>query len=86
MARSTGVILATGGITLANGVLLNGKPFDVRVPVATGVAAMLAAGAERLSPDLVVGVAWIALVTSLIVRTRSDTPSPAESLVRVLKL
>ncbi len=86
MAASTGPLLAVGALTMANETVLNGKPLDLRIPVATGVLVLIAAGAERVAGDLVVGVAWVALVTSFVARTKSDTPSPAESLVRVLGL
>lgn len=84
MAASTGPLIAMGAITVANQVLLNDRPFDIRVPVATGVLVLIAAGAERVAGDLVVGIAWLALLTSFVARTKADTPSPAESLVRVL--
>lgn len=86
MARSTGPLLAVGALTMANATLLNDKPIDLRIPVATGVLVLIAAAAERVGGDIVVGIAWVALVTSFVARTRSDTPSPAESLVRVLGL
>lgn len=86
MARSTGPLLAVGALTMANATLLNDKPIDLRIPVATGVLVLIASAAERVGGDIVVGIAWVALVTSFVARTRSDTPSPAESLVRVLGL
>jgi len=86
MARSTGPLLAVGALTMANATLLNDKPIDLRIPVATGVLVLVAAAAERVGGDIVVGIAWVALVTSFVARTNSDTPSPAESLVRVLGL
>jgi len=82
VARSTGPILAIGGITLANNVLLNGEPFDWRVPVATGLAAGLFALVEKASTELAVGLAYVALVTLLFTRMNPRVPSPAETLLK----
>lgn len=69
MARSTGPILAVGAITYANQVIGNHKPWDreLIIPVATGVAAGILALFERVQPQLAVGIAWIALITALLV-------------------
>lgn len=82
MARSTGPILAIGGITIANQTLLNGQPLDWRVVVATGGAALLFGLVEKASPELAVGLAYIGLVTVLLVRVDPKTPSPAESALK----
>jgi len=82
MARSTGPILAIGGITIANQTLLNGKPLDWRVIVATGGAAMVFSLVERASPELAVGLAYIGLVTILFARVDPKVPSPAESALK----
>lgn len=79
MARSTGPILAIGGITIANQTLLNHQPLDWRVVVATGGAAMLFALVEKASPTLAVGLAYVGLVTILLARVDPKVPSPAES-------
>lgn len=79
MARSTGPILAIGGITIANQTLLNGKPLDVRVVVATGLTAGIFALGEQAAPDAMVGLAWVALVVVLITRIDPTVPSPVES-------
>lgn len=86
MARSTGPILAVGGITLANQVLLAKEPQDIdwRIPIATAIAAGGLALFERVSPELAVGLAWIALVTVLFVRVDKKAKSPAENLLRIL--
>jgi hypothetical protein len=85
MARSTGIILATGGVTLLNQSVLNGKPVDWRVPVATGFAAAAFALLEKANEQLVVGVAWIALLTVLLARVDPKVPAPTETLLRVWK-
>ena len=82
MAKSTGPILAIGGITIANNTLLNGEPLDWRVIVATGGAAMLFALVEKASPELAVGLAYIALVTILFARTNPKVPAPAETALK----
>lgn len=79
MARSTGPILAIGGITLVNQSVVNGHPINWRVPVAAGLAAGLAALFEKVWADGAVGLAYIALVTVLFSRLDKSVPSPAES-------
>lgn len=80
VSKSTGPILAVGGITVANAVLFNGKPLDWRVPIATGIAAggfvLLEKGWEKGA----VGLAWLALITVLLTRVDPATPSPIETL------
>jgi hypothetical protein len=82
MARSTGPILAIGGITVANQVLLNGQPFDWRPVLATGLAAGFFALAEKASPELAVGLAYVALVTIIFARVDPRIPAPAESALK----
>lgn len=82
MARSTGPILAAGGISLANEVIIAGKPFDPqtwRIPVGTAIAAGGLALLERVSAPLAVGIAWIALVTILFTRVTPGVLSPIEN-------
>lgn len=80
MARSTGPILAVGAITIANMVIIHKEDMDWRVPIATGLTAGLFALGERAWPDGVVGLAWLALITSLFVRLRPNVPAPMESI------
>jgi len=82
MARSTGPILAMGGITIANQTVLNGKPLDLRVVVATGGAALVFALIEKASPEIALGLAYIGLVTILFARVDPKVPSPAESALK----
>lgn len=81
MARTTGTILAIGGISWANAVILNEKPMDWRIPVATGLAAGMFALAEKAWPDGAVAVATVALVTVLFVRVDKTTKAPVETLL-----
>lgn len=85
MAKSTGIILAIGGITLANQSVLNDKPVDMRIPVATGIAAAAFSLLERGNEKLVVGMAWIALLTVVFARVDPQVPSPTESLLKYWK-
>lgn len=84
MARSTGPILAVGGITLFNSVIVHDKTMaeNTRVIVGTGIAAASLALLEKLSPELAVGLAWLALVSILFVRVNPAVPSPVESFTK----
>jgi hypothetical protein len=84
MARSTGPILAVGAITYANQVIGNGRPWnsELIIPVATGIAAGLLALAEKASPELAVGIAWISLVTSLLLAPKGGR----SAVVNLLRL
>lgn len=82
MAKSTGPILAIGAITMANQTILNGKPIDWRVPIATGIAAISLSLIERASERAATGIAWLALLTVLFARTDPRVPAPTESLLK----
>jgi hypothetical protein len=82
MAQSTGPILAIGGITMMNQTILNNKPIDWRVPIATGFLAGGFALFEKGNVKLATGVAWIALLTVLLARVDPKVPSPVESLLK----
>lgn len=82
MAASTGPILAVGTLTLANRVVFNGRPMDWRVPIATALAGVLFAGAERAVGRVAVSAAYLALITTVFVRVDPTVPAPAESALR----
>ena len=86
MARSTGPILAVGAISIANQSLLakEQQPIDFRIIVGTAVAAGGLALLENVSPEIAVGIAWIALVAVLFTRLDPKAGAPAENLMRVL--
>lgn len=89
MAGSTAPVVAAGVITYANAVLGNGRTWDsqLRVLVGTGIAAGMLALLEQapaLAP-LAVGIAWIALVTSLLVQPKSGQ-SAVNNLLRMTGL
>jgi hypothetical protein len=79
MSQTTGVILATGAITVANATVFHDKPMDWRVPVATGLASIGFSLAERVWPKGAQILAWTVLSTVLITRTQANVPSPVES-------
>ncbi len=84
MARSTGPVLAIGAITVANEVVLHNGTFTWKVPIATGIAALMLAGLEQVSPALAVGIAWVSLAAVLFTRVEPGTPAPAESLADLI--
>jgi hypothetical protein len=84
MSSTTGVVLATGGLTMLNTTVFNGQPLDWRVPIATGVAAVGFSLAERAWKDGAVILAWSAFLTVLLTRVNSKVPSPVETAARVL--
>lgn len=85
MARSTGPILAVGGVTLANKVILNGQPMDWRIPIATGLAAGIFALLEKGWEQGVVGLAWLALMVTILLPIDPSVPSPIVALEKFMK-
>lgn len=90
MSASTGPMLAAGGITWANQVLLDkDDKVDVftetmRIALATGVAASMLFFIEQGAPDFATALAWAAVVTVLFVRIQNN-PTPAERILSLLK-
>jgi hypothetical protein len=80
MAASTGPILATGGITFVNQWIGNGQSPDYRILVATGIAAAGFYALEKASPELAVGIAWIALITSLLIKPKTGNSAVNNAL------
>jgi hypothetical protein len=88
MARTTGIVLATGAATLANEVVfapLLGEAVNVnwRILPATAGLALALAGLERLSEPFAVGLAWLAFGTALFVPF-GNAPTPVQNAARVL--
>lgn len=79
MAKSTGPVLAIGGITIVNRSIFNDKEMDWRIPIATGIAAVLFSLAEKAVGKGAVAVAYLALATVVLGRVDPTVPSPAES-------
>jgi hypothetical protein len=80
--RSTGPVLAMGAIVLGNEVVLNGRSIrdELRVPVGTAIVAGMLALVEKAWPDGAVALAWLGLVTVLLVRIQPNQPAPVENL------
>ncbi len=81
MARSTGPILAIGAITMVNNNIFHREPVDLRVPIATGIAAGAFALFEKGWEEGAVFLSYLALLTILMTRTTPNVPSPTESFV-----
>lgn len=79
MSQTTGIILATGAVTVANATVFHDKPMDWRVPVATGLASVGFSLAERVWPKGAEILAWTVFATVLVTRTQAGVPSPVES-------
>ncbi len=86
MVRSTGPIITAGGITLASQVLAQNKPVDWRIPIATGMAAGFLALIEKLSESAAVGIAYMALITTMFLRPAKNKPAPIEAILKKLGL
>jgi hypothetical protein len=91
MAQTTGIVLAVGAITLANEVIFAPlaaggsitSSFNWRIiPATLGLAVALAA-LEHLSPGFATGLAWLALLTVLVVPF-GKAPSPLENISKAL--
>ncbi len=82
MAETTGPILAIGAITVANRVIVNNKDMEWRIPIATGIAAMIFALAEKGWARGVVPISYLALFSVLFVRLDKNVPAPVESFVK----
>lgn len=84
MARSTGPIIATGAITVVNRSILNDKPVDWQIILATAIAAGGLSLLEKGWEGVAVGLSWLVLITSLFARIDKTVPAPAESLLKML--
>lgn len=80
MAKSTGPILAVGGLTALNDTLTGS--FDLKVLIATGAAALVFSGLEKAFGQPVVMLSYLALVTAVVVPLRSGKPTPAQSIIK----
>lgn len=88
MAKSTGIVLAVGAITLANEVIfapLLGEKVTVNwriIPATAGLALALSA-LERLAPKFAVGLAWLSLITAVTVPF-GNAPTPLDNATKAL--
>lgn len=81
MARTTGIILATGAVTLANASVFHDQDVDWRIPIASGFAAMGFSLMEKVAPDMAVMLAWTGFLVVVLTRVNPGVPSPVESLM-----
>lgn len=81
MSRTIGPVAAITGVTLFNDVIMHNVDIqkEQRVIVGGIVVAVSLALVEQIAPDLAVGVAWLGLVTVLLVRIDPKVPSPLET-------
>lgn len=79
MSDTTGIIVATGAITMVNRSVFHDRPVDWRIAIATGFAAVAFSGAERVWRNGAVMLAWTGLAAILLTRTDPKVPSPVES-------
>ena len=89
MASSTGPILAAGGITWANTILLGenkGDPYPptFRIAFGTAIAAGILALVEKATKDVAVALSYAALLSVFFVRV-GNAPTPVERLLSVTK-
>lgn len=83
MSSTTGLVLAVGGITIVNRTIFNGQPWEWKVPIATGIAAVMFSGVETfIGPELPRALAMMALVAVTMSRVDPSVPSPAESALK----
>lgn len=92
MGATTGPVLAAGAVTIANQAIVNdqftwfgapsgsGDPRMLRIIVATAIAAGGLRLWEEFMPRTANAVAWLTLLTVLLVRVDPDNPSPMENL------
>ena len=80
MAASTGIVLAMGAIVLANDTIVNKRPLDFKVALATVVLALALAAVDKASPELATGIAAIAFATAMITPFGGRKP-PVQSLL-----
>lgn len=66
MADAASIIVAVGGITVANDVIFNGQSVPWKTVIATGIGAMIFAGAQSAVGEPAVMLAWLALVGALL--------------------
>lgn len=91
MNRSTGLVVAAGGIAVANEALFaplagHGTPWkdlNWRLIPATAILALALSGLEKITPGFAVGLAGLTVAAVLIVPYGSAKP-PIENVLNVL--
>jgi hypothetical protein len=93
MTSAAGIIIAAGAITLANDMLQDDQPLtspasktNWRVIPATAVAAIAFAGIQNINKQLGVGLAWVALATTLLAPfgTNKAEMAPLSTLAKLM--
>ena len=64
--NAASIIVVVGGITIANDVLFQSQPMNWKTPIATGIGALIFAGAQSAIGEPAVMLAWLVLVGSLL--------------------
>lgn len=90
-ARSTGLVMAAGGIAIANEALFaplagSGTPWsnlNWRLFPATAILALALAGLEKLTPSFAVGLAGLTVVAVIIVPYGNAKP-PIDNVLKVM--
>lgn len=84
MAKSTGPVLLTGGISFVNHWIGNNQGIDIKILLATGIAAGGLALVEQIPgmQPIAVGIAWIAFVTMMFAPIKGQA-SPVQNIARV---
>jgi hypothetical protein len=77
VSASTTPIVLAGGMTMLSD-YFQGHGVQYRVALGTGIAALIFGVAEPADPGLVIGLAWLAMVASLVVTRPNGAPSPVE--------
>lgn len=91
MSRSTGLVLAAGGVAVANEALFaplagHGTPWanlNWRIVPATALLALALAGLERLAPAFAVGLAGLTLAAVFII-PQGSAPSPIDNVLKTM--
>lgn len=91
MARSIGLVIAAGGIALANEVIFTPNQ-DVplqnvnwRIVPATAILAVTLAGLEQIAPDFAVALAGLSVLAVLIIKIGTAN-SPIENIAAIVNV
>lgn len=93
MAQSTGLILAAGGIALANGALFNDPSASAtpwvpnlnwRIVPATVILALVLGAMEQAAPKFAVGLAGLTLLASLVIPMEHGNKSFLDNLASIV--
>lgn len=91
MLRSTGLVLAAGGVEIANEALFaplagQGTPWkdlNWRLVPATALLALALGGLEKLAPNFAVGLAGLALAAVFLI-PYGNAPSPIDNILKTM--